>query len=108
MPPIVVTMTQRLGRPVGLTPDGPKIRRLRVDMGLTAAQLALRVGSHPKTVMAIEAGARRFSDVAASRIAKALGVRISDISDYEDDDASQAFASLDANKAPVAEDDWGR
>ncbi len=72
-------MTQRMGRPPGLTPDGPEIKRLRVDLGLTAAQLALRVGLHPKTVMAIESADQRVSDVTASRLAKALGVEVGDI-----------------------------
>jgi DNA-binding XRE family transcriptional regulator len=76
-------MAQRTGRPRGLTPDGPKIRRLRVGLGLSAAQLAPRVGLHPKTVMAIESTSRPVSDVTASRIARALGVSMSDITDYD-------------------------
>jgi DNA-binding XRE family transcriptional regulator len=80
-------MSQRKGRPRGLTPDGPKIRRLRLERGLTAAQLAPRVPLHPKTLMAIEAANKSLSEVAASRLAKLLGVRMSDITDYDDSDS---------------------
>jgi DNA-binding XRE family transcriptional regulator len=61
-----------MGRPPGLTPDGAKIRRLRVGLGLSAAQLAPHVPLHPKTLMAIESTSRPISDVTASRIARAL------------------------------------
>jgi transcriptional regulator with XRE-family HTH domain len=80
-------MPKRLGRPPGLTPDGPKIKRLRVDLGLTAAQLAPRVGlRHAKSLMAVESANRPISDVTASRLAKALGVRMRDITDWDGDD----------------------
>jgi transcriptional regulator with XRE-family HTH domain len=79
-------MTQRTGRPSGLTPRGQEIRRLRVALGLTAAQLAPRVGLHPKSLMQTESKNRRISDVTASRLARALGVRMSDISDWDGDD----------------------
>jgi DNA-binding XRE family transcriptional regulator len=84
-----------MGRPRGLTPDGPKIRSLRVDLGLTAAQLAPRVGLHPKTVMAIESTDQRVSDVTASRLATALGVKVEDITgdDVESEPEPKAMAS---------------
>lgn len=72
-------MPQRTGRPAGLTPDGPEIRRLRVALGLTAAQLAERVGRHPGSVLAAESQNRTISDVFAARLARALGVKVEDI-----------------------------
>lgn len=81
-------MTQRTGRPLGVTPDGPKIKRLRVGLGLTTAQVAEKVGLHPQSVRHAEKG-RRISDVYASRLAKVLGVSTRDISDMPDEDASE-------------------
>jgi transcriptional regulator with XRE-family HTH domain len=73
-------MPKRLGRPAGLTPDGPEIKRLRVGLGLTAAQLAPRAGfRHPKSLMAVESACRPISPVTASRLARALGVEVEDI-----------------------------
>jgi transcriptional regulator with XRE-family HTH domain len=72
-------MPKRIGRPPGLTPDGPEIKRIRVGLGLTAAQLASRVGLHPKSLMATESANRPISDVTASRLATALGVKVEDI-----------------------------
>lgn len=79
-------MSKRIGRPRGVTPDGPKIRRLRVEAGLTAAQLAAQIGLHPGTVINVEGQNRRISHVFASRLARALGVSMSDISDWTGDD----------------------
>jgi transcriptional regulator with XRE-family HTH domain len=75
-------MAKRLGRPPGLTPDGQKIKRLRVGHGWTGPQLAAQIGRHPESVRRAEAG-RPISDVFASRLARALGVRMSDITDYD-------------------------
>lgn len=72
---------RRIGRPRGLTPDGPEIKRRRVALGLTTAELAARTGCAPQTVRQTERGLR-LSDVLASRIAKALGATIEDITDY--------------------------
>ena len=74
-------MAQRTGRPRGLTPDGPKIRQLRVEAGLTTAQVAERICFTPQTVRHSEKG-RAVSDVYVSRLAKVLGVTMSDISDW--------------------------
>ncbi len=71
-------MPQRTGRPRGHTPDGAEIRRLRLDRGWTAGQLADQVGRHPESIRRAEAG-RPISDVFASRLALALGVEVEDI-----------------------------
>ena len=75
----------RTGRPPGLTPDGPKIRRLRIERGLTAVQVAGQIGYDAQSVRAAERGIR-VGHVLASRLARALGVRLSDISDWAGDD----------------------
>ena len=95
-------MSKRMGRPLGLTPHGAEIRRLRVGLGLTAPQVAAQIGFHPESIRRVERGGR-IGDVFASRLAKALGVKVEDIAT-----PPESAAALDANKAPVAEDDWGR
>lgn len=84
-------MAQRTGRPPGLTPDGPKIRRLRVHLGLTTGQVAERICFTPQTVRHSEKG-RRVSDVFVSRLSKVLGVSMSDISDWAGDDDIESGA----------------
>ena len=71
--------TRRMGRPPGLNPDGPEIRRLRVGLGLTAGQVATRIGISPRTLNAFEGEYRRIGDVTASRLARVLGVEVEDI-----------------------------
>ena len=71
-------MTRPPGRPRGLTPDGTKIRSLRVDHGFTAVQLAAQICVHPDSIALWEKG-NRISDVYASRLARALGVTVPDI-----------------------------
>ena len=71
-------MTRPPGRPRGLTPDGEKIRDLRVDHGLTAPELATQIRVHPETIRQWEKN-RPISDVYASRLARALGVTVPDI-----------------------------
>ncbi len=76
-----------MGRTPGLNPAGPEIKRLRVGLGLTAVQLAARIGVNRKTLLAYEGQYRRISDVTASRLAKALGVTVEDITGMAGDDA---------------------
>jgi DNA-binding XRE family transcriptional regulator len=71
-------MTKRRGRPRGLRPDGPEIRRLRVGLGLTTGQVGDKIGFHPESIRQAEAG-RPIGDVFASRLARALGVQVEDI-----------------------------
>ena len=90
-------MAQRTGRPPGLTPDGPKIRRLRVQLGLTVRQVADRICFTPQTVRHSEKG-RNVSDVFVSRLSKVLGVSMSDISNWprSDDIESDAETKIPA------------
>jgi transcriptional regulator with XRE-family HTH domain len=66
-------MPKRTGRPPGVRPDGPKVRSLRVDRGLTAAELGAKVGYSADAVWAAERG-NAIGDVFASRLAKALSI----------------------------------
>jgi transcriptional regulator with XRE-family HTH domain len=86
-------MAQRTGRPRGLTPDGEKIRRLRVDRGLTTAELAAQVGRHPQSIRHSERGGS-ISDVFASRLARALGISVKDL--LADDTGSDAETKVPA------------
>lgn len=84
-------MAQRAGRPRGLTPDGEKIHRLRIELGLTTRQVADRICCTPQTVRHSEMG-RRVSEVFVSRLSKVLGVSMSDISNWPRSDDSESGA----------------
>lgn len=84
-------MAQRKGRPRGVTPDGPKLRRLRVELGLTAVQVAEKVGVDAQSIRRSERGFR-VDPVIASRLAKVLGVSMSDISDWPPSDDAESGA----------------
>lgn len=72
-------MSRKPGRPPGYKPNGPEIRRLRVEVhGLSAAELGARAGLTEDVVWKAERGLP-VMDVNASRLAKALGVEIKDI-----------------------------
>jgi len=87
-------MPKRTGRPPGLTPDGPEIKRLRVGLGLTAAQLAPRAGfRHWKSLSAVESANRPISDVTASRLARALGVEVGDILSDDEPETADALSA---------------
>lgn len=80
-------------RPPGLRPDGPKIRQLRVDRGITVTDLARRIGRHKDTIWGIEGEKKRpMSDVLASQLARALStpderVTIDDITAKDDSES---------------------
>jgi transcriptional regulator with XRE-family HTH domain len=71
-------MPKRTGRPPGFKTDGPKIRSLRVDLGLSATQVGAKVGCDAQTVRRAERGGP-IDPVTASRIARVLGLGIADI-----------------------------
>lgn len=59
----------------GDQPDGPAIRRLRIQRKLRLAPAADLVGCHPKTLSRIERGVRGASPVMLQQIADAFGVK---------------------------------
>jgi putative transcriptional regulator len=62
-----------------------RIRRLRFDHGeMTQQELAERVGVTRQTIIALEAGKYVPSLVLAFRLAKAFGVKVEDVFQYED------------------------
>lgn len=54
--------------------NGERIRVLRIDQGLTVAELAATVGKSPGTISNIEHGNKRCSETLLNRLAEALGV----------------------------------
>ena len=56
------------------TVDRARLRRLRVEAGLTATMLAIRSGCAQSTIAGIESGRRQPSPPLLIRIAAALGV----------------------------------
>lgn len=57
-------------------PIGPQIRRLRVERGLTQAELAQRAGTSAPTMHRYETGWDRFEIATLRRIAEALGAAL--------------------------------
>jgi DNA-binding XRE family transcriptional regulator len=84
-----------MSRQPGLPPDGPKIRQLRIDRGITVTDLARQIGRHRDTIWAVE-GKKRYpmSEVLASQLARALStpderITVEDITDRARDDESE-------------------
>ena len=74
-------------RPPGYRPNGPEIRRLRKMVhGLTAAQLGARAGITEDVVWKAERSLP-VMDITAVRLAKALGVELTDIATPPGDDS---------------------
>jgi len=68
-----------------------RIRRLRFDRGeMTQQQLAERVGVTRQTIIALEAGKYAPSLLLAFRIARAFGVGVEDVFQYDDADPKTA------------------
>ena len=62
-----------------------RIRRLRFDHGeMTQEELARRVGCTRQTIIALEQGKYVPSVTLAFRLAKAFGVTVEDVFQYED------------------------
>lgn len=55
---------------------GKEVRRLREELGLTGAQLAVRAGMAPSTVSQIETGKRSPSSISVVKLADALNVEV--------------------------------
>ena len=74
------------GRPPGYKPNGPKIRHLRKMVhGLSAAELGARAGITEDVVWKAERSLP-VMDITAVRLAKALGVEVTDIARPPGDD----------------------
>ncbi|HET9974897.1 MAG TPA: helix-turn-helix transcriptional regulator [Streptosporangiaceae bacterium] len=71
-------MSKRTGRPPGFATDGPKIKSLRIELGLSATQVGAKVGCDAQTVRRAERGGP-IDPVFASRIAKVIGLTLADI-----------------------------
>lgn len=79
-------MARLRGRPPGLNTDGEKIRRLRIEHGLTMRQLAAQISVNQESVRRAEKGGP-LGGVTTARLARALGVTMRDISDWPGDDS---------------------
>ena len=81
----------------GLRPDGPKIRQLREDRGITPTEAAKRMGSdrNPQSILMTEKYSRPISRVFAAQLARALStpgepVTVADLLAQDDDTESGA------------------
>lgn len=61
---------------------GKRIKRLRLDADLTQVSLAEKAGVEANTVARLERGEHQASTPTLQKLAKALGVKVSDILDY--------------------------
>lgn len=69
-----------LARQGGPLQDTEKLRDARVSLGMTRPEAAALIGCHPKSLEYMENGRRGASDVMLSRIARAYGLSVEDIS----------------------------
>ncbi len=58
---------------------GSNIRRIRKDQGLTAKELAARIGTSPPQITRLEKGQRGLTEIWLKRIARGLDVAINDL-----------------------------
>jgi len=72
--------------------DGPAIRRLRENKGLSIPQLADLCQLDRVSIYRIETGMRHGNDASRLRIAQALGVELSDISYFVPPQRNKAAA----------------
>ena len=74
--------------------DTARLRRLRLEAGLSLRALALAAGVSHDTAMEIEAGRRAPHPRTVKKLADALAVSVSDLIDWESED--------EKGKAPAA------
>jgi hypothetical protein len=67
-------------------PDGPKLRALIFKTGRSVPEFARSVGRNPRSVWGILSRGDRASITFMRPIARGLGVKVSDISDWTGDD----------------------
>lgn len=65
--------------------DGPKVRRLREERGLSLRQLAALVPCSAGALSMIETGARRARPALAYRLAAELGTSVADLLAHGED-----------------------
>ncbi len=85
-------MEQGLDGAVGiatLPADVARLRTLRRRRGWTQAQLAHAAGVGVATIARLEAGEAEARPSTMSRIVQALGVRITDVDEFRDDESPQ-------------------
>lgn len=66
--------------------DTERLRRLRIEAGLSLRGLAQAAGVAHDTTMEIEAGRRRPHPATVKKLATALGVNVGDLIDWDADD----------------------
>ena len=96
-------MTDKGGRRPGLRPDGPKIRKMREDRGISPSETARRMGPgrNPQSILMTEKYSRGISRVFAAQLARALStpdepVTIDDLLVKDDDTESDAETKIPA------------
>ena len=62
-----------------VTPDGERIRALRLEQGLSVAQLHKRVPCGRATIYRLEAGKPDAGELLIHRLANVLGVKATDL-----------------------------
>ncbi len=72
----------------GCQPDGPAIRKLIWDRGVSVPEFARGIGRNSRTIWGILANGDRASITSIRQIARGLRVKPGDISDWKGDDAT--------------------
>jgi transcriptional regulator with XRE-family HTH domain len=71
-------------------PDGPKIRQLISERGFTVTDFARRIGRARQSIWNITGSELPVSITFMRQIARGLGVKVSDISDWTGDDDTES------------------
>lgn len=67
--------------------NGPALRDLREQRGLTVRQLAARIGRHPQSIRRLETGDGKFAGVVfGNQLANGLATDLADFTFPEDED----------------------
>lgn len=67
-----------------VTPDGKRIRELRLELGLKPDELAAQIRRHPQTIRRLERGAiETASETLIAQVARALKAKSSDITRHD-------------------------